>query len=75
MEGHDPCEGYSLHIRSRCPKRCAQFQDGSWLNKLHCYEEHPGLPKGTGDGAAVEAWLEAEFSRVPPPSSTREETP
>ena len=61
-KGHDLCESAGLHIRGRCKNGCAQFQDGSWLNKNVCWEEHPGLPAGMGDGAAVQIWLEGTFA-------------
>ena len=62
-EGHEFCEGSTLHIRARCPTGCPQFQDGSWMSRPFCVQNgnpHPG--PSLGEAQAVEAWLEALFA-------------
>jgi hypothetical protein len=66
-EGHDVCEGGTLHIRARCETGCPQFQDGSWMSRDFCVRRgvaHPGLPLGEGDAAVAKAWIEAHFDRA-----------
>lgn len=59
-QGHEFCEGAELHIRGRCATGCPQFQDGSWMSRSFCVlrNAHPGLPRGTGQAAVTEAWIE-----------------
>lgn len=62
IESHGPtCEGGGLHIRSRHKNGCAQFQDGSWMPVLTCWEDHGD--KRSGQAGQLRRRLDEAFDR------------